>query len=150
VEVGRIQVPKTQKETMFSLPFAVAIALTRGNVTLQDDTPETLSDPKLISLAEKVHVIEDEKLNGLYPEERGAHMKVVLKDGRSFEKYIPVAKGEPEFPVTDEDLKKKLQAMLSPYYPNAFFEGLWKMAVEGNIESPSYGEIIEHFGRFCS
>ena len=55
---------------MFSLPFAVAIALTRGNVTLQDYTPETLSDPKLISLAEKVRVIEDEKLNDLYPEER--------------------------------------------------------------------------------
>lgn len=150
VEVGRIQVPKTQQEAMFSLPFAVAIALTRGNVTLQDYTPETLSDPKLISLAEKVHVIEDEKLNDLYPEERGAHMKVVLRDGRSFEKYIPVAKGEPEFPVTDEDLKEKLQAMLSPYYPNAFFEGLWKMTVEGDIESRSYEEIIEHFGRFCS
>ena len=150
VEVGRIQVPKTQQEAMFSLPFAVAIALTRGNVTLQDYTPETLSDPKLISLAEKVRVIEDEKLNDLYPEERGAHMKVVLKDGRSFEKYIPVAKGEPENPVSDGDLKEKLEAMLSPYYPKEFLEDLWQIVIEKETEKQSFDDIIEHFGRYCS
>jgi len=150
VEVGHIKVPKTLQEAMFSLPFAVAIAFDRGNVTLQDYSQETLKDPMLISLAEKIQVIEDQKLNDLYPEERGAHMKVTLKDGRCFEKYIPVAKGEPEFPVTDEDLKKKLQAMLSPYYPKAFFEGLWTMTVEGDIETRSYEEIIEHFRRYCS
>ena len=77
-------------------------------------------------------------------------MKVVLKDGRSFEKYIPVAKGEPENPVSGGDLKEKLEAMLSPYYPKEFLEDLWQIVIEKETEKQSFDDIIEHFGRYCS
>lgn len=75
-------------------------------------------------------------------------MKIMLKNGKFFEKAIPVAKGEPENPVTDTDLFEKLQAMLKPYYHDKFLNGLWEICVEKKISDATYGEIVDHFGRF--
>ena len=147
-EVGQIFCPSSFEEAMFSMPFAVAIAFERGNVTLQDYTPETLNSVMLKNLAKKIHICIDSQMDKVYPEERGSYMKVTLKDGRVFEKAIPVAKGEPENPVTDKDLLEKLEAMLSPYYPPSFLEGLWGICIEKNISDATYDEIVDHFRRF--
>ena len=148
VEVGQIFLPSTFEEAMFSMPFSLALALRKGNVTLQDYTPELLSDEGLRRVAKAVTIEEDEQMNALYPEERGAWMRIVLKDGRAFEKAVPVAKGEPENPVDDKDLMEKLTAMLAPYYPEEFVTGLWRICVESAPGEVGYGQIIDHFGRF--
>lgn len=145
-EVGQIFVPETFEEAMFSLPFSVALALRKGNVTLQDYTRENIRDEALRQAARGVTIESDAAMNAVYPEERGAWLRVLLKDGRSFEKGIPVAKGEPENPVGDADLKKKLVGMLGPYYPGDFVLGLWEICVDA--PAPTYGQILEHFGRF--
>ncbi|MFA6748155.1 MAG: MmgE/PrpD family protein [Aminobacterium sp.] len=150
VEVGQIFVPETFEEAMFSLPFSVTLALERGHVTLQDYDNESLHNEVLRQASLKIRVEEDEAMNHLYPEERGAWMKIDLHDGRSFEKYIPVAKGEPENPVSDNDLLEKLKGMVDVYYPEEFLSGLWQICVERPIDSVSYGEIVDHFGRFHS
>jgi 2-methylcitrate dehydratase PrpD len=133
---------------MFSLPFSLAVALRKGNVTLQDYTPELLADEELRRVASAVTIEEDEHMNALYPEERGAWLRLVLKDGRSVENGIPVAKGEPENPVTDGDLREKLTAMLAPYYPEEFVSGLWEICIESDPGAAGYGQILDHFGRF--
>lgn len=148
VEVGQVFLPSTFEEAMFSMPFSLALALRKGNVTLQDYTPEVLADAELRRVASAVTIEEDEGMNAVYPEERGAWMRVVLKDGRTFEKAVPVARGEPENPVDDEGLMEKLSSMLAPYYPDDFMTGLWRICVERTPEEVAYGEIIDHFGRF--
>ncbi|NLK19340.1 MAG: MmgE/PrpD family protein [Synergistaceae bacterium] len=148
VEVGQIFLPATFEEAMFSMPFSLALALRKGNVTLQDYTPELLADEELRRVAKAVTIEEDEHMNAIYPEERGARVKIVLKDGRSFEKGIPVAKGEPENPVDDKDLMEKLTAMLAPYYPEEFVAGLWEICVESDARYAGYRDILDHFGRF--
>ena len=129
------------------MPFSVALALDRGNVTLQDYSEEILSDRKLQGVAAKVSIDIDPEMDEKYPEERGAWMEIVLKDGRRFKKGVPVAKGEPENPVDDGDYIEKLAAMTAPHYPSEFFEGLWKLTVERDEDSVSYGDIINHFRR---
>ena len=148
VEVGQIFLPSTFEEAMFSMPFSLALAFRKGNVTLQDYTPELLADEELRRVAQAVKIEEDDHMNAIYPEERGAHMRLVLKDGRTFEKAIPVAKGEPENPVNDPDLMEKLTAMLAPYYPEEFVTGLWKICVESDARKVGYKDILDHFGRF--
>ena len=147
-EVGKIIVPSSFEEAMFSLPFAVAIALQKGNVTLHDYSPETFTNKELNKLALKINIDVSEEMNRKYPEERGAHMRVVLKDGRVFEKSTPIPKGEPEDPISDQQLREKLKAMLSPYYDNEFFERLWEICVERKIDAADYGEILNLFRRF--
>jgi 2-methylcitrate dehydratase PrpD len=146
-EVGQIRHPENFEEAMFSMSFSVALALDRGNVTLQDYSEEVLSDRRLQGVAGKVSIEIDPEMDEKYPEERGAWMEIVLKDGRRFKKGVPVAKGEPENPVDDGDYIEKLTAMTAPHYPPEFFDGLWKLAVERDEDSVSYGDIINHFRR---
>lgn len=148
VEVGRIFLPDTFEDAMFSMPFSLAVALRKGNVTLQDYTPELLRDEELRRVAAAVKIEEDAHMNAVYPEERGAWLQLILKDGRKFEKDIPVAKGEPENPVTDGDLIKKLTDMLAPYYPVEFAEGLWDICVASAPDEVKYRHILDYFGRF--
>ena len=95
-------------------------------------------------------------MDAIYPEERGAWMRVTLRDGRTFERGIPVAKGEPENPVSDGDLLEKLSLMLAPYAPEAFVNDLWNICVESDIDSATYGDILGCFaahaakGGFCT
>ncbi|HCU34524.1 MAG TPA: MmgE/PrpD family protein [Armatimonadetes bacterium] len=148
VEVALVKHPTTFEEAMFSLPFAVAIALKTGNVTLQDYTPENLADEQLYSIAEMVDVQIDEEMNAVYPEERGSKFRMKMRDGREFHKSVPVAKGEPETPVSDEELMAKHEAMLRPYYAPEFVTGLWDIVVNRKLDSVNYSDVVEHFGRF--
>jgi len=147
-EVGRIVYPENIEEAMFSLAFSVALAFDRGNVRLADYTEATIADPKLKKLAAKVSIKIDEGMDAKYPEERGAGIRVLLEDGRIFDHKIPIAKGEPEDPVNDDDYLIKFQDMLVPYYPGEFLKGLWKIAIEEDLGSASYRKIINHFGRY--
>ncbi len=147
-EVGQIVCPKNLEEAMFSLPFSVALALKNGRLTLKDFNQKNISDPLLKAIAKRVKVEVDPKMDDLYPKERGAYLKLVLKDGRTFEKYIPVAKGEPENPATLQDLWNKFLLLLLPYYPESFLEELWDVCIEKDIKKASYKEIIDIFGRY--
>lgn len=147
-EVGQINCPRNAEEAMFSMAFAVVLALDRGNVTLQDYREKTLNDQRLRDAAKKVFIDVDHSMDKKYPEERGAWMKVTLLDGRSFEMAVPVAKGEPENPVKDSDYIEKLQSMLFPHYPQEFFEGLWQIVVGSDSNEVSYGDIVNHFRRY--
>jgi len=149
VEVGQIACPDSFEAAMFSLPFAVAIALDTGNVTLQDYTAQSLADSRLRDVAGKVHIEIDGEMDAVYPEERGCFMRVTCKDGRSFEKSVPLAKGEPETPVSDEELMTKHEAMLRPYCKDGFVEGLWAIVVNRALEDVRYADIVEHFRRFA-
>ncbi len=148
IEVGLIALPASFQEAMFSLPFAVAIALDTGNVTLQDYTPQNLADPRLRDVASKVRIQVDEQMNAVYPEERGAYLKITLQDGRTFERSVPLAKGEPETPVSDAELMVKHEAMLRPYCSPDFVAGLWEIVVNSDIAATEYGDIVRHFSNF--
>ncbi|MCF7935198.1 MAG: MmgE/PrpD family protein [Synergistales bacterium] len=148
-EVGHIHCPQSYEQAMFSLPFSVALAFDRGNVTLSDYGEATLADPWLQAVAEKVEIRIDAEMDARYPEERGARIDVVLRDGRRFQKAIPVAKGEPENPVDDNELYNKLGAMLAHWYPPSFLAELWEQVVEAPPESTDYKEIVTLFGRYC-
>ncbi len=146
-EVGQIICPATPEEALFSLPFAVAIALLTGNVTLQDYTPERLRDARLRELAEKVAIAVDERMDAVYPEERGCAMTVTCHDGRRFAKSVPLARGEPETPVSDDELMLKHAAMLAPYYRPDLVEGIWQISVRAPLPSARYTDLIELFRR---
>jgi 2-methylcitrate dehydratase PrpD len=42
-----------------------------------------------------------------YPHKRGSHGEIVLRDGRRLVSSIDIARGEPEFPLTVEEIGEK-------------------------------------------
>ena len=89
-----------------SMPYSAAAALKYGRVNFQQYSPECLADDELKRLMERVEIAEDPELSALVPEKRAA--VVTIESGtESFSCRVDYPKGEPENPVSAEELKDK-------------------------------------------
>jgi 2-methylcitrate dehydratase PrpD len=113
--------PKTAIDAKFSVPFTVAIALARGDVTLEDFSPHSLEDPRLHALADRVfHEVEV-----TWPHEqstRGA-LTLTLADGRRLSRDIREPLGHPLNPMDSGAIIRKFVSCLAsarnPIEPDA-------------------------------
>lgn len=148
-EVGQIQVPQNQDEAMFSLPYAVAIALSQGSLSLfHFYQPKDIQEP-WIELAKRVSVLLDENMDKRYPAQRGARLTIKLTGNQTIVKETPLPKGEPEIPISDQELKEKIRLLTEEYTDNQWDDKLWEVCVDENV-CTSVRKLIEIIGeRLC-
>lgn len=106
-----------------SIPFGVAVALVTGSAGLASYSEKTISDDKILELTSKVIVIEDEELTALCPEKRASILTIYLSNGKTLTKRVDYPKGEPENPLTKEELEEKFREL-------AMYGGLTKEACD--------------------
>jgi len=104
---GNITHPATVSAAKFSLPFTVALAISKGNVDVDKFSMDNISDEKVQQLAGKVGVTLSKEWEKLYPDKRGATVHILTSDGRIYSSSVALAKGEPENPATLDDLYNK-------------------------------------------
>ena len=92
-----------------SIPYSVAAGLLYGRADLTVFEP---LDEKAVALSKKVTVLEDTELTALCPQMRVAVVTAYLKDGTSCACRVDFPKGEPENPMTDEELEEKRNFLL--------------------------------------
>lgn len=109
-----------------STPYAVALAIVKGSCGYADYNEENLNDYWIKNLTRKVSVIEDDNLTAQSPAVRGARVTIYLINGEEYEASCLYPKGEPENPLTQEELEDK-------------FRGL---AMYGGLTSQECDEII--------
>lgn len=109
-----------------STPYAVALAIVKGSCGYADYNEDNLDDYWIKNLTQKVRVVEDENLTVQSPAVRGARVSICLKNGEEFEATCLYPKGEPENPLTQEELENK-------------FRGL---AIYGGLTSGECDEVI--------
>jgi 2-methylcitrate dehydratase PrpD len=109
--------PNTTEQAQYSLPFSVASALLDGIVTAESvaQTEQGLDNPARNALSAKVRCIEVDKYNALFPAERWAHAKLVLNDGRELESSPCIARGNPENPLSDQEIEGKFHTLSAPF-----------------------------------
>lgn len=94
-----------------STPFAVALTIVKGSAGYADYNEANLNDYNIKMLTHKVSVIEDENLTAQSPAVRGAKVTIYLKNGNVFEAPCLYPKGEPEHPLTKEELEEKFRGL---------------------------------------
>lgn len=114
-----------------STPYAVALAIVKGSAGYADYNEANLEDDAIKMLTHKVSVIEDENLTAQSPAVRGARVTIYLKDENIYEAPCLYPKGEPEHPLTQEELEEK-------------FRGL---AMYGGLTQKECDEVIEEIGK---
>jgi 2-methylcitrate dehydratase PrpD len=144
-EVAEIVIPNNFEEALFSMPFSLAISLREGDIGLHHFSQAILKDESLIELAKKVNISLDKEIDSNYPLHRGARLQIVLNNGRSFEKQTHLPKGEPELPLTDDELFGKVKRITAPFYPVSFSKRLWHIVVDSDINQVQYSDVIELF-----
>ncbi len=104
----RYSEPRTVLEAKFSMQYCVASVLVRRNITLADFRDEDrLKDSSLTRLMRKTSFEIDPELDKRGYERMRTRMIIRLIDGRVISGERDVARGHPEDPMTEEDLKAK-------------------------------------------
>ena len=93
-----------------SIPFSVAVALVTGEAGLNAFTDETICNPAILSLAKKVQVVVDEELTAQSPAKRASIVTIHTISG-SFTKQVDYPKGEPENPLSQQELEDKFRGL---------------------------------------
>jgi 2-methylcitrate dehydratase PrpD len=128
------KVPQTSIQGKFCMPYLVARALIDGKVSLHAFTDAAVRDRNVLKLAERVQMHLDNNLKKTNPSDRPCRVTVRLKNGQVLSREAEHAKGSPEFPMTEEELKGKftecaLQALSAEAAERALalIEGLEKV-----------------------
>ena len=107
-------IPNATDEAQYSLPHPVAAALVFGQVGAEEIELPRLADPRIRSLLAAMKVIEDAEFSRRFPAERWARVRITLKDGRILASEPAIARGNPENPLTDNELRGKYRSLAEP------------------------------------
>ena len=98
--------PKTALDAKFSLPFLVAIAAVRREISVADFTKEALTDPLVLAVAQTVVPVADKTLDWNLEIPPG-RVEIITRDGRRLEKAGSHVPGSAEAPMTWDDIGRK-------------------------------------------
>jgi len=102
--------PRTKETADHSLPYCIAVAVTKGNVLPSDFEEEALTDPFVWEMLPKIKVVADPEIDGLFPAVKRAIVTITTDDGPSYTVQEDHAKGRAENPLSDEELVAKFRA----------------------------------------
>ena len=102
--------PSSGLEGKFSLPFCAAAAVVNRSVGIETFDDSQLRDPRIASLQPRVTMRVDETLDSSAPPLTQARVSVTLKNGKRLVADANGARGYPERPATDDQLKTKFKS----------------------------------------
>lgn len=123
--------PRTPQQARFSLPYVLAQAWLHGSVRLAAFGEARLGDAVTRELMKRVTLKADPALTAGFPSQRAARVRLTLDDGRSFEQFAPYRRGDPEAPLSDQELDAKFEELATPVIgpdaAQALRERLWRL-----------------------
>ena len=94
-----------------SIPYSVAVALIKGSANMENFSVEAIADADVLELAKKVSVRENDELTKLCPSKRVSIVTIKLNNGEQIQKRVDFPKGEPENPLSRQELESKFRSL---------------------------------------
>ena len=108
IKLAGIKIPKDKDEMKFSVYYTLARALLSGSYGVTDMNPSMLT-PDVLRLIDKMTLISDESMEDRSKGVRGTKVEVFLTNGETIEESVLVPKGDPENPLTRDEIINKLR-----------------------------------------
>lgn len=99
------QIPQTDYDAKFSIPYAVASQLVRGHVDIDDFTDDAIRDRGVLQLAARVECRAHPEPD--FPRHFPGHVRLILRNGDVLEQREPINRGSAERPLTFEAVQAK-------------------------------------------
>jgi 2-methylcitrate dehydratase PrpD len=126
--------PQTAFEAKFSLAYVVAIAAVTGSVRLAAFSDEWLKNIEIRRLMERVEITVDEKAEAVFPNFRSATVVIDLADGRQLSHHSPTRRGDPDSPLSDEEIEQKFRELTAPVMnfdaQNKVIDKIWTLELQ--------------------
>ena len=95
-----------------STPYSLAVALIKNSASILEYSKSSIVDNEVLELTKKISVVANDKLSELVPEKRAAIVTIELLNGEKLTEEVYYPKGEPENPITEEELDAKFLSLL--------------------------------------
>jgi len=145
--------PTNVVDAQFSMPYGAAVALTDRAAGLDQFSAESIRSPQIKSLMGKVVLQKSMLIEKNFPREWPAIVAIHLTNGKQFQKRVRFPKGDPENPLTWQELSTKFHSLAARVLPGAQCEqivksvkgmksstvlrDIWKLASRPDLQSQS-------------
>ncbi len=103
--------PEGVVDAQFSIPFTVAAALVSGGLSLEEFSDAKLRSDEILDLAARVKTILTPEFDHGPMDVKPQVVEIVMRDGQRFSEKIVYPKGNPNNPVTSEELVAAFRGM---------------------------------------
>lgn len=128
----------TPPQARLSFPYVISRALVDGSVRLAAFMPPALREETVLALMRRVEFKADPQMSARFPYERPATVEIETIDGRLLKHHQPHRKGDPECPLTDEELNDKYLELAAPIVgtaaAQALLKRLWALERSSNMD----------------
>lgn len=109
-----------------NVQWVTSVVAHHGAIYRNHYSSQTANDPRIMELKKRVTFGGDPELQKLYPKKSAAIVTVRTKDGRTLQKQIDDAKGTPDNPFTDQELKEKFTGLVRSVITLEKTDKLWR------------------------
>jgi 2-methylcitrate dehydratase PrpD len=127
--------PETTEEAQYSIGFPVAALLVRGRLGAQEIMTSGLADPEIRAMAARIRLVEDAAFSARFPAERMAVVTFTLDDGTVLTSPPTPARGDPEAPLSDDEVRQKFRMLTGRLTPAR------RTAIERAVENLDRSEL---------
>jgi 2-methylcitrate dehydratase PrpD len=106
--------PQSIVEAQFSMPFGAAMAVLHRAAGIDQFTGANIQSDEAKRMMGKVVMTKDIRLERNFPEEWPARAEIQLNDGRRYEKFVAHPKGDPQNPLSWDELIAKFKSLAGP------------------------------------
>lgn len=103
--------PQNMSEARFSIAYCVACAICYSSCSTGEFTPNKLNDPVLRELIGKIKIVVDKEIESSYPQGYASIVEIVTNSGGLFVERTNHAKGDPENPISYDEVKEKFNLL---------------------------------------
>lgn len=136
--------PQTIESAQYSLPFVIGATIADGVLTPEQITEKRLTDPNILSIADKVEVIHSPELDSYFPKAIPSEIEIETISGRSYKTRVTTPKGDATNPMSYEELLDKFRKLASRTITSGTSEKVIE-AVRNLDEIPAVNELFSMF-----
>ena len=102
--------PRTGLEAKFSMPYTIARAILDDSIGFDAFTDRLVQDERAQALTRRISMHVDDGIENAWKMgSRPVNVRLTLRDGRVVERQVDISKGNPEVPLTPEELNVKFE-----------------------------------------
>lgn len=129
--------PQSAAEARFSLPYCAGVMALQGAITPGAFSADSLADPDIRAMAKRVRLVLDAEAESKFPSARSATVTLVLKDRKPIQMHRPTRKGDPDDPLSPEDLTAKFHTLADPVTGRSAARSLAASILNLSSETPT-------------
>jgi len=137
--------PDTTSKAQYSLAFAVATMLHHKTIAPEHISGKALDDPTIAETLSLIRIQEDKKHSARFPAGRWSDVTIALKDGRKIKSGDIHARGGPEAPMDDAEVRAKFDTMCSAALLRERSHKIWDAGfglLQDGVKFSEFAELV--------